>query len=46
MVSARAPSPTSRYAYEPDLLKLAEWADILAIAARGDKTTEASSPPT
>lgn len=26
--------------YEPDLLKLAAWADVLAIAARGDKSTE------
>lgn len=26
--------------YEGDLLALARWADILAIAARGDKTTE------
>lgn len=25
------------HAYEPDLLKLAEWSDILAIAARGDQ---------
>jgi lactate dehydrogenase-like 2-hydroxyacid dehydrogenase len=32
--------PDMRYAYEPDLPKLAEWCDILAIAARGDKTTE------
>jgi lactate dehydrogenase-like 2-hydroxyacid dehydrogenase len=32
--------PDVKYAYEPDLLKLAEWCDILAIAARGDKTTE------
>jgi hydroxypyruvate reductase len=30
--------PEVRHAYEPDLLKLAEWADILAIAARGDQT--------
>ena len=28
------------YAYEPDLLKLAEWCDVLMVAARGDKTTE------
>jgi lactate dehydrogenase-like 2-hydroxyacid dehydrogenase len=26
--------------YEPDLVKLAEWADILGITARGDKSTE------
>jgi hydroxypyruvate reductase len=32
--------PDVRHTYEPDLLKLAEWCDILAIAARGDKTTE------
>jgi hydroxypyruvate reductase len=32
--------PDVRHAYEPDLLNLAEWCDILAIAARGDKTTE------
>jgi lactate dehydrogenase-like 2-hydroxyacid dehydrogenase len=32
--------PDAPYPYEPDLLKLAEWADVLAIAARGDKTTE------
>ncbi|HYD72569.1 MAG TPA: 2-hydroxyacid dehydrogenase [Candidatus Binatia bacterium] len=32
--------PDVKHAYEPDLLKLAEWCDILAIAARGDKTTE------
>lgn len=32
--------PDVRYAYEPDLLKLASWCDVLAIAARGDKTTE------
>lgn len=29
-----------KYGYEPDLMKLAEWADVLAVAARGDKTTE------
>jgi len=28
------------YPYEPNLKALAEWADILAIAARGDKSTE------
>jgi len=32
--------PDISYAYEPDLMKLAEWCDVLAIAARGDKTTE------
>ena len=32
--------PDVSYAYEPDLLKLAEWCDVLAIAARGDKSTE------
>jgi lactate dehydrogenase-like 2-hydroxyacid dehydrogenase len=32
--------PDVKHAYESDLLKLAEWCDILAIAARGDKTTE------
>jgi lactate dehydrogenase-like 2-hydroxyacid dehydrogenase len=28
------------FAYEPDLNALAEWADVLAISARGDKSTE------
>lgn len=32
--------PDVAFAYEPDLLKLAEWCDVLAVAARGDKTTE------
>ncbi len=32
------PKPQLSYAYEPDLLKLAEWADILAVAARGDQS--------
>lgn len=32
--------PDVPYAYEPDLAKLAEWADVLAVSARGDKTTE------
>ena len=32
--------PDVSYAYEPDLLKLAEWCDVLAVSARGDKTTE------
>lgn len=31
------PKPQLAYGYEPDLIKLAEWADILAIAARGDQ---------
>jgi hydroxypyruvate reductase len=30
--------PDIAHAYEPDLLKLADWADVLAIAARGDQT--------
>jgi lactate dehydrogenase-like 2-hydroxyacid dehydrogenase len=34
------PKPDIPYPYEPDLLKLAEWAEVLAVAARGDKTTE------
>ncbi|MGE0597358.1 MAG: 2-hydroxyacid dehydrogenase [Hyphomonadaceae bacterium] len=34
------PKPDVSYAYEPNLKALAEWADILAIAARGDKSTE------
>jgi hydroxypyruvate reductase len=29
--------PEIEHPYEPNLLKLAEWADILAIAARGDQ---------
>jgi lactate dehydrogenase-like 2-hydroxyacid dehydrogenase len=29
--------PDVAYGYEPDLIKLAEWADILAVAARGDQ---------
>jgi hydroxypyruvate reductase len=29
--------PEITHAYEPDLTKLAEWSDILAIAARGDQ---------
>lgn len=32
--------PAIKHAYEPDLLKLADWAEMLIIAARGDKTTE------
>lgn len=34
------PKPDAAHPYEPDLVKLAAWADVLAIAARGDKTTE------
>jgi hydroxypyruvate reductase len=30
--------PDVRHAYEPNLLKLAEWCDVLAVAARGDQT--------
>jgi lactate dehydrogenase-like 2-hydroxyacid dehydrogenase len=30
--------PKIAYAFEPDLVRLAEWADILAVAARGDQT--------
>jgi hydroxypyruvate reductase len=29
--------PDAKHAYEPDLTKLAEWSDILTIAARGDQ---------
>lgn len=32
------PKSDAKYPFEPDLLKLAEWADILAIAARGDQS--------
>jgi lactate dehydrogenase-like 2-hydroxyacid dehydrogenase len=32
--------PDVPYPHEPDLVKLAEWADVLIVAARGDKTTE------
>jgi len=32
--------PDTGFAYEPDLMKLAEWADVLAVSARGDKSTE------
>ena len=28
------------YPYEPDLIALATWADIIAVCARGDKSTE------
>lgn len=34
------PKLDARFAYEPDLLKLAQWADVLIVCARGDKTTE------
>lgn len=34
------PKPELGYTYEPDLLRLAVWADILAVCARGDKSTE------
>lgn len=30
--------PDVRHPYEPELLKLAEWADILVVSARGDQT--------
>jgi hydroxypyruvate reductase len=30
--------PDVAFGYEPDLLKLAGWADVLAVAARGDQT--------
>lgn len=30
--------PDVAFAYEPDLMKLADWADVLAVAARGDQT--------
>ena len=32
--------PDVKFALEPDLLKLADWADVLIVCARGDKTTE------
>jgi lactate dehydrogenase-like 2-hydroxyacid dehydrogenase len=32
------PKPDAAYVYEADLKKLAEWADILAVAARGDQS--------
>lgn len=32
--------PDIAHGYEPSLLKLAEWADILALCPRADKTTE------
>lgn len=32
--------PEINFAYEADLHELARWADVLAIAARGDKSTE------
>jgi lactate dehydrogenase-like 2-hydroxyacid dehydrogenase len=32
------PKPDVRHAYEPDLIKLAQWAHILAVAVRGDQS--------
>lgn len=32
------PKPEVRFGYEPDLVALAGWADVLAVAARGDQT--------
>jgi lactate dehydrogenase-like 2-hydroxyacid dehydrogenase len=32
--------PEVRWPYESELIKLAEWSDILGITARGDKSTE------
>ena len=32
--------PDVKFALEPDLLKLADWADVLIVCARGDQTTE------
>src|SRR5690606_40736587 len=32
------------YAYEPSLKALAEWADVLAVAARGDQTGLIDAP--
>lgn len=34
------PKPEIGYAYEPELIKLAEWAEVLIVSARGDRTTE------
>ena len=34
------PKPELIWGYESDLMKLAQWADILAVTARGDKSTE------
>lgn len=31
--------PAIKHAYEPDLMKLADWAEVLIVAARGDKST-------
>jgi lactate dehydrogenase-like 2-hydroxyacid dehydrogenase len=38
------PKPDARHPYEANLLKLAQWADILAIAARGDQAGLISAP--
>jgi len=32
------PKPDALYAYEPELNALAQWADVLAVAVRGDQT--------
>jgi lactate dehydrogenase-like 2-hydroxyacid dehydrogenase len=32
--------PDVDYPYEPELISLASWADIVAVCARGDKSTE------
>jgi lactate dehydrogenase-like 2-hydroxyacid dehydrogenase len=34
------PKPELAWRYEPQLIELADWADVLAITARGDKSTE------
>ncbi len=31
--------PAIKHTYEPDLMKLADWAEVLVVAARGDKST-------
>jgi lactate dehydrogenase-like 2-hydroxyacid dehydrogenase len=33
------PKPDAGWPYEPDLIKLAKWADILAVCVRGDPST-------
>jgi lactate dehydrogenase-like 2-hydroxyacid dehydrogenase len=33
------PKPDAAWPYEPDLIKLAKWADILAVCVRGDPST-------
>jgi len=38
------PKPHIPYAYEPSLKALAEWADVLAVAARGDQTGLIDAP--